>query len=178
MRAIFTPSFRMQAVEKALGRSAEISLREIAEGLGVGKSTLNNWIVKSRNHELNSGSADGKLRSNEMVKEKRPQDWSLEERLEMVIACDSLDETAMSERCREKGIYPHHVKQWELGFVGGTPVDLRTRQDSESRGLKHEIKDLKKELRRKDKALAETAALLVLQKKVSAIWGNDEDDSQ
>jgi len=37
---------------------------------------------------------------------------------------------------------------------------------------------LKKELRRKDKALAETAALLVLQKKVRAIWGNDEDDSQ
>lgn len=178
MRAIFTPSFRMHAVEKALGRSTETSLREVAEGLGVGKSTLNNWIVKSRNHELNSVSADGMFRSNEMVKEKRPQDWSLEERLEMVIACDSLDEAAMSERCREKGIYPHHVKQWKLGFVDGTPVDLRTRQDSESRGFKHEIKDLKKELRRKDKALAETAALLVLQKKVRAIWGNDEDDSQ
>ena len=62
--------------------------------------------------------------------------------------------------------------------MDGTPVDLRTRQDSESRGLKHEIKGLKKELRRKEKALAETAALLVLQKKVSEIWGNDEDDSQ
>ena len=178
MRAIFTPSFRMHAVEKALGRSTETSLREVAEGLGVGKSTLNNWIVKSRNHELNSVSADGMFRSNEMVKEKRPQDWNLEERLEMVIACNSLDEAAMSERCREKGIYPHHVKQWKLGFVDGTTVDLRTRQDSESRGLKHEIKDLKKELRRKEKALAETAALLVLQKKVSEIWGNDEDDSQ
>lgn len=178
MRTIFTPSFRMQAVEKALGRSAATSLREIAEGLGVGKSTLNNWIVKSRSHELDSVSADGKIQSNEMVKEKRPQDWSPEERLEMVIACDSLDESAMSKRCREKGIYPHHVKQWKLGFVDGTTVDLRTRQDSESRGLKHEIKDLKKELRRKEKALAETAALLVLQKKVRAIWGSDEDDSQ
>ena len=178
MRAIFTPSFRMHAVEKALGRSTATSLREIAEGLGVGKSTLNNWIVKSRTHELNSVSADGMFLSNEMVKEKRPQDWSREERLEMVIACDSLDEAAMSERCRGKGIYPHHVKQWKLEFVDGTAVDLRTRQDSESRGLKHEIKDLKKELRRKEKALAETAALLVLQKKVRAIWGNDEDDSQ
>ncbi|MCP4144347.1 MAG: IS3 family transposase, partial [bacterium] len=106
MRAIFTSSFRMHAVEKALGRSAETSLREIAEGLGVGKSTLNNWIVKSRSHELNSVSMDGELRSSGMVKEKRPQDWSREERLEMVIACDSLDEAAMSERCREKGIYP------------------------------------------------------------------------
>jgi transposase len=168
----------MQAVEKALGRSAGTSLREVAEGLGVGKSTLNNWIVKSRSHELDCVSTDGMFRSNEMVKEKRPQDWSLEERLAMVIACDSLDEQALSERCREKGIYPHHVKQWKLGFVDGATVSLRSRQDSESRNLKHKIHDLKKELRRKDKALAETAALLVLQKKVSDIWGNDEDDSQ
>ncbi len=178
MRAIFTQSFRMQAVEKALSRSPETSLREVAGGLGVGKSTLNNWIVKSRNHELDSVLVDGMFRSNEMVKEKRPQDWSLEERLDMVIACGSLDEEAMSELCREKGIYPHHVKQWKLGFVDGAAASSRTRQDSESRNLKHEIKDLKKELRRKEKALAETAALLVLQKKVSAIWGNDEDDSQ
>lgn len=48
MSAIFTQSFRMQTVEKALCHSSETSLREIAEGLGVGKSTLNNWIVKSR----------------------------------------------------------------------------------------------------------------------------------
>lgn len=105
------------------------------------------------------------FRSNEMVKEKRSQDWSLEERLDMVIVSGSLDEEAMSELCREKGIYPHHVKQWKLGFVDGAADSLRTRQDSESRHLKHEIKDLKKELRRKENALAETAALLVLQKK-------------
>ncbi len=178
MRAIFTQSFRMQAVEKALCRSSQTSLREIAEGLGVGKSTLNNWIVKSRNHALESVSADGMYRSNEMVKERRPQDWSLEERLDMVIACDSLDEQAMSELCREKGIYAHHVKQWKLGFADGSASDSRTRQDSESRSLKYENKSLKKELRRKEKALAETAALLVLQKKANVIWGTDEDDSQ
>lgn len=44
--------------------------------------------------------------------------------------------------------------------------------------LRNENKALKKELNRKDKALAETAALLVLQKKVNEIWGSDEDDSQ
>ena len=178
MRAIFTQSFRMQAVEKALGRSAETSLREVAEGLGVGKSTLNNWIVKSRSHEWDCVLADGMFRSNEMVREKRPQDWSLEERLNMVIACASLDEEAMSELCREKGVYSHHVRQWKLKFVDGVTAHSNAGRDSESRSLKHEIKDLKKELRRKEKALAETAALLVLQKKVSAIWGNDEDDSQ
>jgi len=174
MRAIFTPSFRMHAVEKALGRSAETSLREIAEGLGVGKSTMNNWIVKSRNHELNSVSADGMFRSNEMVKEKRPQDWSLEERLEMVIGFGSLDEAAMNQLCRERGLYAHHVGQWREDFINGSAANERT----DTKSLKGEVRELKKELNRKDRALAETAALLVLQKKVSAIWGNDEDNSR
>jgi len=44
-----------------------------------------------------------------MTKEKRPQDWSYEEKLEIVIACAPLEEQAISELCREKGIYPHPV---------------------------------------------------------------------
>ena len=39
------------------------------------------------------------------------------------------------------------------------------------------IRELEKELRRKDKALAETAALLVLKKKANAIWGDEDDDT-
>ncbi len=46
----------------------------------------------------------------------------------------------------------------------------------EMRALRQEVRTLKKELRRKDKALAETAALLVLKKKAAAIWGETEDD--
>ena len=57
-------------MEKALGRSAQTNLRTIqAEGLGVGKSTLNNWIVKARSHELDSVSMHEIFRSNEMVKD-------------------------------------------------------------------------------------------------------------
>jgi hypothetical protein len=41
---------------------------------------------------------------------------------------------------------------------------------------KRRIKQLEKELQRKEKALAEAAALLVLRKKVQAIWGEQEDD--
>ena len=49
---------------------------------------------------------------------------------------------------------------------------------SDAKSLKGEVRELRKEVNRKDRALAETAALLVLQKKVSAIWGNDEDSSR
>ena len=62
-------------------------------------------------------------------------------------------------------------------FVSGGMVNSKANNPSEVKNLRAENNALKKELNRKDKALAETAALLVLQKKVRAIWGESEDDS-
>ena len=112
-----------------------------------------------------------------MNKEKRPQDWSLQDRLNMIIACSSLDTDAISKLCRQKGLYPHHIEQWKLDFIEGSAQDNSVQNKTEVKTLKTENKSLKKELNRKDKALAETAALLVLQKKVREIWGTDEDNS-
>ena len=39
-----------------------------------------------------------------------------------------------------------------------------------------QIKQLKQEIKRKDKALAEAAAILILRKKLNALWGEDEDE--
>ena len=92
----------------------------------------------------------------------------------MVIGCAALDEAAMSQLCRERGLYGHHVAQWKQDFISG----LTQSERADSKSLKGEVRELKKELNRKDRALAETAALLVLQKKVGAVWGNDEDNSR
>ena len=178
MRARFTQSFKMQAVEKALSRSDVTSLREVSDTLGVGHSTLHTWIVKSRNQEFESISDNGITSVGRMTKEKRPQDWSPEDRLDMVIRCNALDDDEVSKICREQGLYPHHIQQWKQDCVGGAGVGAPAKGQSETRHLRQENKALKKELNRKDKALAETAALLVLQKKVNAIWGSDEDNSQ
>jgi len=175
MRAKFSKSFKIQAVEKALNRSEVTGLREVADSLGVGPSTLHKWIKQSKTQEFESASNVGSL--SQMTKEKRPQDWSLEEKLQIIIRCDPLDENAVSELCRAQGIYPHHVKQWKNDFAGKNQSNNQVKHPSETKNLKQEIKSLKRELNRKDKALAETAALLVLQKKVHAIWGNDEDSS-
>ena len=174
MRARFTQSFKIQAVEKALSRSGVTTLNEIAGSLGIGCSTLCKWIVKARNQEFDIVSPDEISR---MTQDKRPQDWTPEERLNMVVACASLSGEKLSEYCREQGIYPHHVNQWQLDFISGSTPKEKVVSPSEMKILKQENKTLRKELNRKDKALAETAALLVLQKKVHAIWGNDEDNS-
>lgn len=177
MRSRFTQSFKIQAVEKALSRAEGTSLVETANTLGVGYSTLQKWLAQSRSQELEFVPINELSSLSTMTKEKRPQDWSLEERLNMVIACASLEAEAISEVCREQGIYPHHVKQWKLDIISGQSLNNQSKAQSEVKSLRSENKALQKELNRKDKALAETAALLVLQKKVNAIWGNGEDNS-
>lgn len=167
-----TQSFKIQAVEKALSRSTQTSLQEIADRLGVGYSTLGKWISKSRKHELESDYPSMK------TKEKRPQDWSMEERLNIVIACATLDEEEMNAYCRKQGVYSHQVIQWKKDFTDGPSSASKANTKAEIKALKTQNKVLTKELNRKDKALAETAALLVLQKKVNAIWGNDEGNLQ
>ncbi len=110
-----------------------------------------------------------------ITQEKRPQDWSLAERLEFIIQCDGLNNEAMSEVCRRQGVFPHHVSQWKQNMISRQAVPADPKKQVTVKQLRDEIKALNKDLHRKNKALAETAALLVLQKKVNAIWESDED---
>jgi transposase len=109
------------------------------------------------------------------LNEKRPQDWSLEERFQIILKCEGLKENEVSRICREQGIHQHHLSQWKAAFTSNQAAHSRG-EKAELKALKNENKLLKREVNRKDKALAETAALLVLQKKVHAIWGTNEDD--
>jgi len=81
-------------------------------------------------------------------------------------------EKAINEHGRTQGIYPHHLTQWKQAFMSAIPDNKTNHYVTEIKQLKTENKALKKELTRKEKALAETAALLVLKKKVHAIWGS------
>ena len=162
----YSQAFKKQAVKKVLLRAPNVTIQAIAGELGVSCSTLYDWISKMRHNGEDK----------RMTKEKKPSDWGLEERLDMIIFCSSLKGEELNSTCRQKGIYPHHIEQWKQGFLADKkPVNLSKEQ---TKKLTSENKALKKELRRKDKALAETAALLVLQKKVHEIWGIDEDSSQ
>ena len=174
MKRYFTKSFKIQAVEKALSKPDNITIEEIAKSLGISSSSLNRWKLQAKRHELEIILPS---EVNKMNKDKRPQDWSLEERLNMIISCGALSEEKLNEYCREQGIYPHHITQWKLDFSRGNELTSKADSRHELKTLKHENKALKKELNRKDRALAETAALLVLQKKVHEIWANDEDNS-
>ncbi len=162
----FSQEFKVQSVEKALSRNQDQPIKEIADKLGVGYSTLQTWIRLARNNKLESIE---KL----MTQEKSPNDWKKTQRFEALMASYGLNDEQMSSYCREQGIYPHHLDEWKKGFLSGNQeADSLSRQ--EQKKLKQENKRLEKELNRKDKALSETAALLVLSKKCQAIWGEKE----
>jgi hypothetical protein len=111
-------------------------------------------------------------------KEKRPQDWTAESRLELIIESKGLSEEQISELCRTQGLFPHHIKEWKQQFISIATQSAESRKQVTVKTLRNEIKTLTKDLNRKNKALAETAALLVLQKKVNEIWGSSEVSSQ
>ena len=168
----YSPAFKAQAVEKALLRGDDVSQSEVAASLSIAESTLSKWISRSKDNALEL-KQDGHPTGRAVGQEKRPQEWTREERLNMVLSCHALSEEAASERCRAQGIYPHHITQWKQDLMSQSTTVSKS---SELKTLKSENRLLKKELNRKERALAETAALLVLQKKVHAIWGSDEDN--
>ena len=96
----------------------------------------------------------------------------------MVIETAALNEEELAEYCRRKGLYAEQISRWREAAIAGSETQ-RPLSVAERRELAQERKKsrkLEKELRRKEKALAEAATLLVLQKKVQAIWGESEDD--
>lgn len=96
----------------------------------------------------------------------------------VVLETANLTEVEFSEYCREKGVYPEQVKEWKEACinVNDNAREKSTKAGKELRAERKEKEKLEKELARKEKALAEAAALLVLRKKADAIWETGEED--
>ena len=103
--------------------------------------------------------------------EKRAQEWSTQERFQALLETHALSPEALNAWCRERGLFAHQLQRWQEEFcLAPRPAP----QAAEVRKLKGELASLQRELNRKERALSEAAALLVLQKKYQALW-EDED---
>ena len=151
------PEDHKQAVIRKLVESG-LSLGQFAKQESINLSTLYSWrgkYLKVGSSLTESNSLDG---------------WSPEQKFSIVLETAALSEIELSEYCREKGLYPEQVKEWRQSCIEGNQTQAQERKADRKR-----IKELEKELKRKDAALAETAALLVLRKKLNTYWGEDED---
>jgi transposase-like protein len=158
MKASYTEAFREQALAKVYSRGHQ-TIDAIATELHISYHTLKTWM-KTKTPPAMSSPID---------RPRRPADWRAAERLQALLETQGFDENACHGWCREHGVYPHHLQSWRAEFERDeSAATAATRQ--ELRELKEQQKRLERELTRKDKALAEAAALLVLPKKYQALW--------
>ncbi len=161
MKATYSDAFIEQALVKIYARGNR-SVRDVTDELNVSYHTVKNWM---RNKSADKYKAVA-------IREKRPQDWAAEEQLLALQESHGLSGEALQAWCRERGLFSHHLTSWKAAFC--IEPKEATSGSRELRTLKDEIVVLKREAVRKDKALAEAAALLILQKKFRALW-EDED---
>jgi transposase-like protein len=136
---------------------------DLAKETGIPKDTLYAWRIKYR-------------QGNQPVDSDQNRKMTSAQKFDIVLETASMNEAELSEYCRRNGLYPEQIKAWRQTCRSAN-TRVRVRHDRErNRQLSKENKQLKAELRRKEKALAETAALLVLKKKAQAIWGDPEDE--
>jgi len=155
--ARYGKAFKARAVARLLPPESA-TLESVSAEFGIRTDTLDRWRAEAL--------ADSKDRL-----------WTGPARLEAMIHTAAMDDAARSAWCREKGVYPSELERWRTQAMEalGDPDPERV-SPKESRQSKQRIKALERDLRRKDKALAETAALLVLSKKLSAILHESGED--
>ena len=144
-----------------------IRVAQLARESGISNMTLYHWRKQARLKGI-VVPGDGK-KPRQLVRKKVSSRWSLKQA--------SLKQTELATYCRQKGLFVEQVDAWKAACIqaNANAEEQSKAIKEQSRQDKKQIKDLKLELRYKEKALAETAALLVLRKKAKAIWGEDED---
>jgi transposase-like protein len=161
----YSTAFKANMVRKLLSPGAPTVL-SLSTQSGIGRSTLSRWLRDAKDGGV-------KLSSKALVKvPRRPGDWKPEEKLQLVFEGDGLRGDALGELLRREGVHETDLTEWRRAVLAALgPSSKAQPGSSEAR----RVRELERELLRKDKALAETAALLVLKKKVHEYWG-DEDD--
>jgi len=158
---------RKESVIQKMMPPQNIPIPRLAEETGISDVTLYNWRKQARVEGI-AVPADG----------KNPEKWSSEDKFAIVLEAASLNEAELAEYCRQKGLYVEQIAAWRkvcLQANANNAAQAKAQREQTKQDRK-QIKKLEQELRRKDKALAEAAALLVLQKKAQAIWGDAEDE--
>ena len=157
---------RKAAVMRKLLPPENRTVAEVAREEGISEVTLYNWRKKVKEQGLPVPGS-----------EKQSEKWSGESKFAVAVETAGFSEAELSEYCRTKGLYPEQVRAWREACIAGASSEAGWRQaeQAQARREKRRIRELERELRRKDKALAETAALLALRKKLNALWGDDEE---
>jgi transposase len=167
----YSEKFRARMVEKMAGPHAMTGVQLAAE-TGVPQPTLSRWLREAttlrKKMAKRQDDEEQKLVLSEATQRTAEQKFSL------VLEAAAVPEPELGEWLRRKGVHAAQLEEWRAQAMAGLAGSAKRSKDSAADA--RQIRELERELARKEKALAEAAALLILKKKVQAIWGDEDDD--
>ena len=158
---------RKSAVLKRMLPPNNLAIRQLSQDEGISEATLHKWRADARSKGQLLPDADA-----------GPEGWSSRDKFAAVLETAALNETDLAEYCRKRGLYPTQIAAWRSACEQANDWDRAStaRLGQANKEEKKRIKDLERDLARKEKALAEAAALIILRKKAEAIWGRAGED--
>ena len=159
---------RKESVLKKMLPPDNQSIAQLSKAEGIAEATLYNWRSQSR--------SQGRLMPDS---DNSPTGWTSMDKFAAVMESMAISEAEIAQYCRQKGIYPEQLTQWRKACEQANDWNRASEKQLKeaTQSDRKKMKCLEKELARKEKALAEAAALLVLGKKFNAMFGAPEDGS-
>jgi len=156
---LYAENFKKAMVQKLLLPGGP-SVLTLSREMGVSEQSLYNWKVKYQNGG-----------TGEPEHHRSPRQWRDEDKYEALLEAARLTGEDLGKWLREKGLRSEHIEIWRQEMKKNLN---HQKKNTELNEAKRRIKELERELLRKDKALAEMSALVVLKKKVGILWGDEE----
>ena len=167
----YTDAIKASVLSKLLAPNGP-GVIELAKEFNIPQATIHTWVFNMKKKGIKKESP-----------QQRPKDQSATSKFQAVIDTMGKTEQEQSAYCRTQGIYSNHLEAWKqqmlesLGAVSTTSsASISKESKAATQQMQDEMKQLKRDLNRKDKALAELSALLILKKKADYLWGDSEDD--
>jgi transposase-like protein len=164
--ASYSKEFKEKMIIRMLPPNSE-PVSKISKETKISVATLHNWKKSFTTSDQSS-----------ISRKKTNVKWSSQDKFLIVMETASMNEIELSNYCRSKGLYVEQLKEWKSVCMqaNGGVAEEASRLNKEMKVKDKEIKSLEKELWRKEKALAETAAILVLRKKLNTLLGTDDEE--
>ena len=143
------------------------SIERVAREEGISEQTIRNWKAKALSENYVPSDTD----------DLEPEKWSSQDKFLIVLETSGMSEADLAEYARQKGLYVEQIAEWRDACINanGGMARMACRLNAALKESEKERRKLEKELQRKEKALAEAAAIMMLRKKAEAIWGVEEE---
>lgn len=169
----YTEGFKARMIERMAGPEG-ISATALARDVGVAQATLSRWLRSARRVEA----MGSKKKKREGRASERSRQRTAEDKLRIVLEASRLSDEELGAYLRAEGVHEARLRDWQAAVTEAATAALSpSRGKAKTSPEAKRVKELERELRRKEKALAEVAALLALKKKAAEIWGDGDDDT-